>query len=549
MEILKVACYCRVSTDSKDQANSFENQQTYFQGVLANNNNFKLINIYADKGLTGTKLNNRPEFNKMIKDSGIDIIEQFTGKDRRQKKKNVIYEISERQPLFSEIWIKNTSRFARNTLSFDIISKLRNKGVNINFIEQNINTKHNSNDFQLKLYQLFDEQDSRDKSSKVIFGIREGARRGKINTNSRLYGYNYIQTENRLEIIEREAVSIRKIFELYNNGIGIRRIINYLVDQAIYTRDGKPFCKSSIKRILTNEKYAGINVRMKYSTGEVFNKYSYPHINSKDEWIVTETDKIPAMVSKDLFEQCQNILEDKVNHLSQVGIYKGITEYAGLIYCGKCGSSYLSNVDRGRRFYNCKTKRQKGTNECDNTNISLAKLDQLITTINYRRYVFQRKTINIVMLEGLEGYLKNKSIINSNKEVNNLNLELSKNKLKRIKLLNLYLSGNVDECDFLDTKKPLDSKIDNLEKKIEQITKPYEELLKDIEQIRETIEKINSMDIKSIYSKEDLVKEIEKIIINKDKVQIIYKIEDRIKGLMSKYDFSEFEEYTITTPM
>ena len=146
----------------------------------------------------------------------------------------------------------------------------------------------------LEIFLSFDEHESRDRSIKVKFGQKESAKRGHIFTSSKLYGYHYIKDTNRCEIIPEEANNIRTIFNLYNQGLGFRQISNYLTEHNITTRNHKPFCKSTLRRIITNEKYCGLNNSLKYDTGEVFNKNSYPKV--KDEYTVQPTDKIPAIV-------------------------------------------------------------------------------------------------------------------------------------------------------------------------------------------------------------------------------------------------------------
>ena len=150
-------------------------KRAFLAEKIASTHGYKFVGIYADEGFTGTKLNNRPEFNKMLIDAGIDIIEFSSDKlDKRNKKKHTVYELSDREPKFNEIWIKNTSRFARNTLSYQIIDLLRQKNVHIRFMEQKLFTGEIGSEILLKLFQMFDEQDSRDKSVKVTSGIIEG---------------------------------------------------------------------------------------------------------------------------------------------------------------------------------------------------------------------------------------------------------------------------------------------------------------------------------------------------------------------------------------
>lgn len=116
---------------SVQEGNSYENQLSYFNREIITSGH-ELYKIYPDKGLTGTKLANRPQFLAMLRDAGIDVKHIHTDKrDGRAKRSHVVYEISDRAPMFDEIWLKNTSRFARNTLSYEIITLLRQKKVNL----------------------------------------------------------------------------------------------------------------------------------------------------------------------------------------------------------------------------------------------------------------------------------------------------------------------------------------------------------------------------------------------------------------------------------
>ena len=522
----RCVAYCRVSTNSKDQENSFENQKSYFSREIERNKGCKLVHIYADKGLTGTKFNNRPEFNQLLLDAGIDVIKFGNKKDKRNKKQHIIYEVSDRKPKFEEIWIKNTSRFARNTLSYDIIVKLREKGVIIRFIEQNLNTKDLGNDLVLQIFQLFDAQDSRDKSNKVSTGIREGALKGKISANNRLFGYKYIISENRLKIIPHEAKIIQKIFELYSQGLGIRRIIKYLTNEGIFTRQGKPFCKSTIKRILSNEKYAGINIRLKYDTGIVFSKKAYPQIKPEEEWINNgKTEKIPAIIDEELFYKCKKILESKVNYLNQKnGKYKGVTKFAGLVTCGKCGSSYISNVDRGRRFYNCSRKKNQGVLACNNKNISEKALLNLVKDLIY--YDFRKEIIE-------EG---KKQLLTKRKEYENLLNETPVNKIDDLKRKIKDINSRVTALFYLykgdSFKEQLQNAISDLEmekqaleQELQKYINPKETAKVIIKEIDEAINRVDEMGSKQYSSEDDMLENIKEIAILPDnRIKVVFKI-------------------------
>lgn len=537
-ELINVCCYCRVSTDSKDQENSFINQQSYFKNVLENNKYCNLVNIYADQGLTGTKLYKRPEFNKMLYDAGIDITEHFTSKSRRAINKHVLIDMSDRKPLFNEIWIKNTSRFARNTLSFEIITALRNKGVHIKFIEQNINTKDIGTDFLLKLFQLFDEQDSRDKSIKVRTGIKEGARKGMISTNGSILGYNYIQKENRLEIIPEEAKVVKKIFELYSEGYGARRIINYLKDKNIKTRNKKDFVKTTIMRIISNEKYAGINARMKYDTGTVLVDKHSPKVRNEKEWLIQDSDKIPAIIEKELFEKCQEIRNNKVSTINQKGVYKGYSEYAELITCGKCGSSYTRNSSNGVVFYNCSNKKRNGLKACDNNNISLKELEEAIEheiKVGYMETLEQRKTFYIKKLLQLKENLHKRLSVDLDIIVEQQKNELSQITKKRELLFETYSDGNISKQDYSNYYKKYTDIIENMDNSIRENSKNNEQIYEDVQKVENAIKYFNTLG-KPFETKEEFMKQLLYISVLKDKKFVFGNLIDRtIQDIYNKY--------------
>ena len=378
----KIAVYCRISTDSEQQQNSLSNQMLLFQPKIENDGD-ELYKIFYDEGLTGTKLNNRKGFNDMLFLSGIDVVETLDKKvlpngnfDSRVKRKITSYVISDRKPCFTRIYIKNTSRFARNTLSYEIVLKLREKGVSIYFLEQDIDTSNYSTDFLFQLFQVLDQQDSRDKSTKTSTGIRKSAERGVIRTNSLIFGYKYVKATNSLVVIDNEAETVKRIFELYSQGLGTRRIIKVLDSEGRYTRSGKSFGVTSIRRILINEKYYGGSAVLKWNTGRVFEKNSYPLL--KDNYDVLMSDRIEPIITKELFDKCQSLMKSKVKDGSS--IYVGTSLFAGKIKCGCCGSSYMSDKDKradgsSYEFYRCHGKKIKGNSFCSNSNVSKEQLE------------------------------------------------------------------------------------------------------------------------------------------------------------------------------
>lgn len=539
----RVAAYCRVSTKSDDQENSFENQKSFFEREYKNNADYMLYDIYADKGMTGTTLNKRPDFNRMLTDAGLDI--------------NDGYKIIAK-PKFDLIVTKNTSRFARN-VSVDVILKaLAQNNVYVHFLDLDKSTENPDDITYIQIFLTFDERESRDKSKKVLFGLEEGIKKGNIHTNGHLFGYKYYpKPENRLEIIEDEAEVVRLIFDLYvYKGLGFYRIGNYLKQKNIKTRNGKDFSEQGLRLIITNEVYTGRGVRKKYTEGYVFNKHNRRETGNA---VIFDTEKIPAIIDMQTFEKAQEILHGRIQHTSLKGKYAGKTAYAGKIICGCCGEKYIaSNGDYlaqyGRRVrnYACKSKRvanyDKDGNRvmlCNNPNIYETKLDSEITKEKFsEKYKIMLKASAIFLLgvrETLAGRINKQDIA----QIEAVQKELDVIIDKKGKLLDLYVDGNFGK-EELDVKvSPLTEKERVLRERIKMLSKTNDEIQMDIDDIEQTIAEIKermtayeqSKDNKDM-SKAELLADVDKITITASKsVLVSYKFELELRRYFAKYAY------------
>lgn len=485
-EKLRVVAYARVSTSTKDQENSFENQKTYFEREIAKNPDWEFVGIYADKGLSGTTTNKRKEFLQMIYDAGIDI---------KEHKGEQVYIVSDRKPKFDLILVKNTSRFARNINVVDLLRKLRQKGVYVHFLDIGKSTQNEADFVFIEMLMVFDENEARDKSRKVRFGHMEGALKGVLMTNNRLYGYRKIDKFT-LEIIPEEAEVVRFIFEKYAEGYGMRQLVKLLDEKGYKTREGKSFNVNTIKKILSNPIYMGHVVRNRYTTGTIFVNKSSPKLLPKDKWIIHKH-KIPAIISEELFYRCEQIRKGRVS-IYNSGKNIGTSLFAGKIFCGKCGSPYHHNTDRGRPFYNCSLKKKKGAQACDNPNISEKKLIALVTQktqemielINRKKENIKelvREIVNIleekINADDSENKFDNEELdflsleeLKESKDKEKLLQKLDEIAQKEKKLVDLYLDGNISKEIFEEKKKELENERKITEAKLnehEYIKKVY----------------------------------------------------------------------------
>lgn len=529
MELKRVVAYCRVSTDKLDQENSFENQKSYFENELSEENGYNLIDIFADKGLSGTNFSNRKEFNRMLLLAGLDI-DIVNGK--------YIYTASRhKESKFNYIYVTNTSRFARNVEVVSIIRALKEKGVYVVFKDLNKSTERPEDETILNIFFTIDEQESRDKSVKVANGFKRSAMRtDKIHTNGNLYGYKYIDAENRLEIIEEEAEVIRLIFNLCIDGYGNRVIQRTLKEKGILTRQGKPFAVSTVNNILKNIKYCGISNRLTYSAPKLFESKRATR-NKEEDIIYKDSDRIPQIITKETFNKAKELREKRIDRNKGTGTFTGKSIYSNKIVCGKCGANYISNIDDGRRFFNCCTKKRYGLSECDNKNISLSKLEKILDEHikNYFIYICDKFDLIKDKLDNkIEEY--NKVILEEDIELkkNDILNEINKLNENNTKLLDLYLNSSLPKEIFeekqqniLNKKDELNNELENLNNGISEFVLIRDELINIRKEITNQISKSKNI------NKEKFISIIETIRINDDEIKIKTSLELLIEEVIN----------------
>lgn len=339
----RVCAYCRVSTDEKDQRNSLVAQKLFFQRYFNLHSNWTNAGIFADEGLSGTSLEKRDDFNRMIFEArrgNIDII-----------------------------LTKEVSRFSRNVQHLlNIVEELRKNGVYIWFLSDDINTERN--DYREKLTQIATnaEQESLRTSNRVRWGQQQQMQLGVVFGRKEMYGYNIVKDDNGIqhfEIVPEEAVVIKKIFEWFASGDGTHRIGRRLEQQGITTKQYKNGWNNTvILRILRNEKYVGdlaqgktytpdpLTHKKKYNTGESYRFY------------ITDHHPESAIISRELWNKVQKILEEKAPSEEIKAKHSNRYWTSGKVYCGLCGGRYVSYVKKQKnvpyRAWVCFENHQRG---------------------------------------------------------------------------------------------------------------------------------------------------------------------------------------------
>lgn len=228
---LKVAAYCRVSTTHEEQQGSFENQIAYYTHYISDKPGWKLVAIYYDRA-SGTRVSKRPEYQHMLKDCAKGKIDL--------------------------VLVKSVSRFGRDALEvIRRVRKLKEMGIDVYFKTGGINTMTADN-IILDAYAAFSQAESQVRSDNIKFGIRQRMRSGKIVLNhTQFLGYTKGK-DGVLQIVPKEAAIVRKIFDLYLQENGVRKIKRYLEENGVKTVTGRAeWSTSTIDRMLNNEKYIG----------------------------------------------------------------------------------------------------------------------------------------------------------------------------------------------------------------------------------------------------------------------------------------------------
>ena len=275
----RVAAYCRVSTDSEEQLTSYTNQMKVYTEMIASNKEWEFAGLYADEGISGTRADKRPQFQKMIDDCHKGKIDM--------------------------IITKSVSRFARNTVDcLDYVRLLKEIGVGIYFEEQNIDTLKSDSELYLVIYAGFAQSESESISKNITWTHRKNFEEGKVTFSyNRMLGYKKGEDGNP-EIVPAEAAIVERVFDMYLSGKSTYEISDILQGENIKIPGKKiTFNKSTIARMLKNEKYCGDAILQKTVTLDPISKRRKPNEGEAPMWLVENSH--PAIVTREKFNKVQ----------------------------------------------------------------------------------------------------------------------------------------------------------------------------------------------------------------------------------------------------
>ena len=325
-DTLRVAAYCRVSSDSADQKHSYAAQIRAYTDKIGGHEGWELVDVYADEGLTGTRMEQREDFNRMLADC--------------------------RKGKIDQVLVKSISRFSRNTR--DCLATLRELtalGVTVFFEKENIDTGTLTTELMVSVSGALAQEESVSISKNQRISYQRRMERGEFITCKAPYGYRLRGGKN-LEIYEEEAAVIRLVFARYLAGENVAEIADRLTRMGLRTRDGKEQWNTfSVSYILQNEKYVGDALCQKTLATDTFPFIKKRNQGEKDQYYVEATH--PAIISKKDFERANALLQRRS---STKGMAKKKYLLTKTIYCDYCGSVFSrKETKNGYVTWACRT--------------------------------------------------------------------------------------------------------------------------------------------------------------------------------------------------
>lgn len=480
---VRVAAYCRVSSDSADQLNSFMAQMRYYENFLADSKTETLVGVYADEGITGTRMDKRDDFQRLLRDC------------RKGKIDRVI--------------TKSISRFARNTKEcLSVIRELKMLGITVVFEKENIDTDNISDEMMITIMGGLAQEESNSISQNMRWSVQKRMQNGTYKISRPPYGFD---VENGiLSVNEKQAQIVRKIFSWYISGCGLQKIADILNENNIpSSKRHKLWTAHSVKYILTNERYIGDAVFQKNYVTETIPHLEKRNYGEKSKYYVSDSN--PAIVEKTIFETVQKMLEDRHKPYLNSGHF-----LSSRIYCNNCGSTFKYKKNTCGDRWVCR-KHDVSAEKCLSKPVSQEQIYDAFITL-YNKLKLNYSVIFPPMLLQLQELKKRK--FSGNQRYMDMSKEIAELKGQTHVLARLRTKGFLDESKYLEQTSAINAKINRLGCEQRKITQSdYEDdIIDKIKEVASIIE--NGIELMTTFDEilyESLIEKI--VVIDQNKLE------------------------------
>ena len=504
---MKVATYSRVSTS--EQSDSVRHQLSILH-KYCNEHNYE-YDDYIDTGISGTGFSERKDFLRLLKECKVEYIRQYD-----------CFTLVKGESKYDKIICKSSSRFGRNLDSIKLLQLLNKQNIQVVFIEdgQEIsNMLDPSTQLIASVNAVVNANFSIQNSQRVKHGMIESAKEGIPITSNSIYGYDYDIRTKTLTVIPHQAEVIKFIFNSYKDGLGYKRIADTLNKQGHRTKKGTEFNAELIRYILQNEKYAGLNVRNKFSKSKL-NGDTRAKVNNKEDWIVTNN--IPGIISVQLFNEVQHIRDNKTAKTR--GKYRGKSILASKIICSQCGYNYVMNKDIRKTgvypYYICWAKKTKRKQYCSNQNIYLYKLEDLLDSTFVNSLVFRNKHLRIQSIVTSINDINHKLSNKSTSEVDGLRLSLNRLQGNKSKLLDLLLSDTITKEDYEFKLAEINDNIANINTQLKQQDNNAEVLQGKLHKLKQLHERVLAIPVDKHYTFQEICDMVQSIKVDGNELKV-----------------------------
>jgi site-specific DNA recombinase len=472
LQRLRVAAYCRVSTNSEDQLNSYKSQVQHYTDYIKEKVEWVFAGIYADEAITGTQTRNREEFQRLINDCMNGDIDM--------------------------VITKSISRFARNTLdTLRYVRMLKEKDIAVFFEEENINTLTMDGELLLVILSSVAQQEVENISANVKKGLRMKMQRGELVGFQGCLGYDYHPEDKSLTINKEESKIVQYIFQRYAEGAGSTMISKELHNLGYMTKRGLTnWPSSTIIGIISNEKYRGDVLLGKTFTVDPISKRRLENFGEEDKYYIKGHHE--PIITEEVFDKAQEILKRRghprrLNPEGKREKYSRKYAFSSLLECGFCGTnlnrrSWHASSQYKKIIWQCTAATKKGKKHCPQ---SKGIEENTIENAFLEAYKFLFGNDKEIVNEFLRLTEETLSEDNVDKNISKTERSLSAFESKKNKLIDLRLESTIDKETFASKLFELESNIDILRTTLKDLAETKhskDDLKKRIDDFRKTLE-------------------------------------------------------------
>lgn len=380
LEIKRACAYIRYSSDNQRD----ESLEAQIRAIkeFGYAKGYEIVKVYQDKAKSATT-DRRPGFQQMIKDSANDI--------------------------FDVVIVHKLDRFSRDKYdSAQYKRKLKQNGVKLVSVTENLDDSPESVILE-SVIEGMAEYYSKNLAREVMKGMKETAYQAKHTGGLPPLGYD-VNEEKKYVINEREAESVRLIFEMYTARYTLSQMVNELNSRGFKTKAGAIFKHNSINSVLTNEKYTGVYIFNKSAKKDAYGRRN-SHLQKDPSEIIRIEGGMPQIIDKELYEKAQEILRSRKKSKA---VNKAKESYllSGIIKCGECGYAMYGNRRQAKSkplyvSYRCGCRKRTSSNVCSNKEIRKEYIEEYVLTELEAR-IFNDKSIPL-LVEGINEELKKQS--------------------------------------------------------------------------------------------------------------------------------------------